>query len=426
METTSSAAQVRPRDRARRFDVVVFGATGFAGRLVVEYLAERYGQSDLRWAMAGRTRDKLERVRAEIAEQHPAAANVELIVADSQDRGSLDQLAASTEVVCTTVGPYALYGNELVAACVEHGTDYCDLTGEVQWIRRMIDLHHERAKATGARIVHCCGFDSIPSDLGVFALQQAAVERLGRPVSEVRFFLAGAKGGFSGGTAASLANALEEASEASVRKIMGHPYALNPHGERKGPDGSDQMGVAKDPVTGRWTGPFVMAAVNTRVVRRSNALLNYRYGTDFRYGEVVRFGRGAKGLASATAYTAGFSAFLATMAMKPTRNLLKRSVLPNPGEGPSRESIERGWFRVVLSGRDEGREVASTEVKGRRDPGYGATACMLAESALCLALEGASLPSPGGVLTPASAMGDALIRRLNAQDVTFSSQTTSD
>jgi short subunit dehydrogenase-like uncharacterized protein len=423
MEPKPPATVIRPRDRARRFDVVVFGATGFAGRLVAEYLAERYGASDLRWAMAGRSPDKLERVRAEIAEQHPAAKDVELVVADSRDRASLERMAAAAEVVCTTVGPYALYGDPLVEACVDNGTDYCDLTGEVQWIRRGIDAHQARAEATGARIVHCCGFDSIPSDLGVFALQEAAIARDGTPVEEVRFFLAGAKGGFSGGTAASLANALKEAEDPAVRKIMGHAYALNPEGERKGPDRGDQMGVAKDPISGRWTGPFVMAAVNTRVVRRSNALLGYRYGADFRYSEVVRFPRGAKGLASATAYTAGFAALLGALAARPTRALVERFALPKPGEGPSRESIERGWFRIVLSGRTGGEEVLTVDVKGQRDPGYGATACMLAESALCLALQGRELSSPGGILTPASAMGQALVDRLNAQDVAFQIRT---
>ena len=419
MESKPPATVIRPRDRSRRLDVVVFGATGFAGRLVAEYLAERYAGSDIRWAMAGRSEDKLARVRAEIAEQHPAAKDVELIVADSGDRASLDRMAAAAEVVCTTVGPYALYGDAVVDACIEHGTDYCDLTGEVQWIRKIIDTRQARAESTSARIVHCCGFDSIPSDLGVFALQEAAIARDGAPVEEVRFLLAGAKGGFSGGTAASLANALKEAKDPAVRKVMGHAYALNPEGERKGPDRGDQMGVAKDPVTGRWTGPFVMAAVNTRVVRRSNALLGYRYGADFRYSEVVRFPRGAKGLASATAYTAGFAALLGALAVSPTRSLLERFAFPKPGEGPSREAIERGWFRVVLSGRTDGREVIGVDVKGRRDPGYGATACMLAESALCLALQGRELSSPGGILTPASAMGRALVERLNAQDVAF-------
>jgi len=414
------ATAIRPRDRARRFDLVVYGATGFAGRLVAEYLAERYAGSDVRWAMAGRSRPKLEKIRSEIATRYPAAAEVEVLVADSNDRSSLDALAAAAEVVCTTVGPYAIYGDALVAACVEQGTDYCDLTGEVQWIRRIIDRHEARAESTGARIVPCCGFDSIPSDLGVFALQEAMRERLGAPADEVKLFVAGAKGGFSGGTAASLANAMKEARDPAVRRILGHPYALNPEGEREGPDRADQTGAARDPITGRWTGPFVMASVNTRVVRRSNALLGYPYGRDFRYGEVVRFGRGPKAMASAVAFAAGFGAFVGAVALPPTRALLERFAFPKPGEGPSRESIDRGWFRIVLSGRRDGREIATAEVVGKRDPGYGATACMLAESGLCLALQGKELSSPGGILTPAAAMGNALVARLNRRDVTFS------
>lgn len=386
---------------------------------MAEYLAERHAGTDLRWALAGRSLDRLKAARDEIAGQHPAIANAELLVADAFDRPALDALTRSTDVVATTVGPYAQYGDELVASCVENGTDYCDLTGEVHWIRRMIDAHHDRAAETGARIVHCCGFDSIPSDLGVFVLQEAVRERDGAPAEAIELFVVGARGRISGGTAASLARALEEAKDPEVRRLLGHPYALNPEGEREGPDRGDQMGPAKDPVSGRWTGPFVMAAVNTRVVRRSNALLDYRYGRDFRYAEVVRFGRGFSGRARATAFAAGFGAFIAAMALPPTRSLLRRFVLPSPGEGPSRESIENGWFRMVLSARRGDREVASATVDGRRDPGYGATACMLAESALVLALQGRELSSPGGVLTPASALGGALVERLNARDVRF-------
>lgn len=390
---------------------MVYGATGFAGRLVAEYIAER-GPQSLRWGIAGRNRDKLEALRSELGERGPD----EILVADAGEDRQLDALADRTRVIATTVGPYAKYGRSLVGACVRRNTHYCDLTGEVQFVRWSIDTHHEAAAEQGCRIVHCCGFDSIPSDLGVFALQRAIIARDAKPCEEIKFFLVGGDGGFSGGTVASMLNVAQEMKSKATRRILGHPYGLNPEGKRRGPDGADQMGVERDPVTGWWTGPFIMASVNTRVVRRSNALLDDLYGSAFKYGEVMKFGRGLAGLARASAFAGGLGAFMGGVAWAPTRRLLARSVLPKPGEGPSREKIERGFFKIILSARNGNSEVGRAVVNGRRDPGYGATACMLSESALCLAfdaLEG------GGALTPASAMGQALIDRLNAADVHF-------
>lgn len=417
--TQGPAQDIRPRNRDRDYDVVVFGATGFAGEIVAEYLAERYADSDVRWAIAGRNEGKLKGVQAKLVANYPDAGEVPYLVADSMDEASLKAMASSSSVVCTTVGPYAKYGEKLVAACIDEGTDYVDLTGETQFIRRMLDRHHEAAQEKGVRIVHCCGFDSIPSDLGTLALQDAVIARDGEPVDEVKFILLGGSGGFSGGTIASMVNLMEEAKDGDVRRILGHPYSLNPEGERKGPDGSDQMGPAKDEVTGWWTGPFVMAAINTRIVRRSNALLGYRYGRDFRYSEVMRMGKGVKGAVSATLLSGGFGAFYGLMAIGPARKALDKFVLPDPGEGPSREKIESGFFKILISGRKGDAEVARVTVSGKRDPGYGATSCMLAESALCLALQGNDLRSPGGILTPASAMGQTLIERLEQQDLTF-------
>ncbi len=406
-------------DDAREFDVVLFGATGFTGRLTAEYLAREYGDGSLRWALAGRNAEKLAKVRDEIAAQSPSIAEVPLLVGDSHDRASLDAIAARTRVVCSTVGPYATYGSELVAACVAHGTSYCDLTGEVQWIRRMIDAHHEAASASGARIVHCCGFDSIPSDIGMFVLQEAAIERTGSPAGRVRFQLKKASGGFSGGTVASLLNVLAEAKDPQVRRVLGNPYSLNPEGERKGPDGQDLMRPARDEVTGTWVGPFVMAAINSRVVRRTNALLDYRYGRELRYDEVTCFGRGPAGLARATAMSAGLGAFVAAASVGPTRRALTSTVLPAPGEGPSREAIERGRFRADIIGVLDDGTTLTVRASGDRDPGYGATAGMLAESAVCLALDADELPDRAGVLTPASAMGARLVERLPRAGVGF-------
>lgn len=415
----------RTRDRSRRHDVVLWGATGFTGTLVAEYLVDGLPGSGLRLALGGRDRGKLEKLRASLAEQRPDAAELELVVGDSHDPEAMRAMAASAEVVCTTVGPYAKHGEELVAACVEEGADYCDLTGETPFIRAMIDRHHERARADGTRIVHCCGFDSIPSDLGVLMLHHAMEERFATGLERVTFELAGSRGGFSGGTVASLVNVVEEAaSDRKVRRIVTDPYALNPEGERKGPDGPDLAKPRFDSELGRWTGPFVMAAINSRVVRRTNALLGWPYGRDFRYREVTGFPPGLKGRAMATAAAAGQGAFVAALGFGPTRSLLTRTVLPSPGTGPSREARERGFFKIRLHARGRAEKDGEAprlvgRVQGRRDPGYGETAKMLGESALCLALDGPELDTPGGVLTPAAAMGRTLLDRLRRAGMVF-------
>jgi len=304
-----------------------------------------------------------------------------------------------------------------VAACVETGTDYCDLTGEVPFIRDMIDRHHERAVSTDSRIVHCCGFDSIPSDLGTLMLHDSMTRGGNATVDRVTLVLGASRGGFSGGTVASLVNVIEAAAaDHSIRRIVTNPYALNPEGERQGPDGPDLAGPRWDTELGRWTGPFVMAAINTRVVRRSNALLDWRYGRDFRYAEVTGFPPGIKGRIGATAVSGGLGAFVAALSWGPTRSLLRKTMLPAPGEGPNRKARENGFFKLRLHGRGTTAERepirATARVEGSRDPGYGETAKMLGESALCLALDGAELTSPSGVLTPASALGMRLVERL--------------
>jgi short subunit dehydrogenase-like uncharacterized protein len=405
----------------RPYDVIVWGATGFTGRLVAEYLAERYGDGSLRWAMAGRSLEKLEAVRAEVAERAPAAAHVDLVVGDSHDRPSLDALAAQTKVVCTTVGPYAQYGSELVAACVEGGTDYCDLTGEVQWVRRMVDWHHAEAEKKGVRIVHCAGFDSIPSDLGTLVAQDTALERTGAPCDRVALYVRATKGRASGGTIASMMGVLREAKVPEVRRVLADPYSLNPEGERHGPDGRDAMGLSYDRAIGAWTGPFLMASVNTRVVRRSHALMGFPWGRDFRYSERTRIGTGLGGLVKGVGMMGGLGAFGLGLTLPPARWLLAKTILPAPGEGPSRDVVDSGYFVLQLLGYqgDDGRSepVVEVQVRGNRDPGYGSTAVMLAESALCLALQREDLGTPGGVLTPATAMGMTLVERLNGTDV---------
>ena len=395
----------------REFDVIVFGATGFTGHLVAEYLTGKYGiDEDLRWAIAGRSEEKLRSVRRELG---AAAEHLPLIVADSSDADALGELASRTRVVLTTVGPYALYGSELVAACVENGTDYCDLAGEVQWIRKMIDTHQERAQQTGARIVHCCGFDSIPMDIGVFFLQQEAKARHGAYCTDIALYVKATKGAMSGGTLASMSNIIQEARrDRSIARILADPYALNPPGERQGPDVGDQQDVRYDEDVDSWTAPFVMAGVNTRVVRRSNALAGYPYGRGFRYREATLTGPGAGGRLKGTLLASTLGALVVGMSARPTRALLQKFFLPQPGEGPSRELQQSGFFSLMQVGKLPDTTVIRTRIAGDQDPGYGSTSKMLAESAVCLARDEAT--TGGGIWTPASAMGASLLERLRS------------
>lgn len=389
----------------RPLDLVLFGATGFAGRLVAEYLQD-HAPEGLRWAIAGRNAGKLQEVVDDLARRVPGSAPIPHRVADSADPAALDALAAETRVVCTTVGPYAKYGPPLVAACVTHGTHYCDLTGEPQFVRRMIDAHHEAARASGSRIVHCAGFDSIPSDLGVFVLQQAAIAS-GGPCDRVEYVLTGASGGFSGGTIASLANVLEELHDPLVRLALRDPYSLCPE---RGPDDGEQRGPRYRESVGAWTGPFLMAPINERVVRRSNALLGWPYGRNFRYQESMRIGSGPAGWLGAVALSAGSGLGMVALSVGPLRRLVLRA-LPAPGEGPDALARESGWFSVRLYGWRGDRLALRVDVRGKQDPGYGATACMLGETALAL-VAGESLGEPG-ITTPAAAVGPALAARLS-------------
>ncbi|HEU4533599.1 MAG TPA: saccharopine dehydrogenase NADP-binding domain-containing protein [Polyangiaceae bacterium] len=419
-------SQPPPRND-RPYDVVLWGATGFTGRLVAEYLVGlRARGSELRLALAGRNRDKLERVRADLRGVDPSAAALPLVLADAGDPASLEALADSARVVCTTVGPYAKHGRELAAACAGRGAHYCDITGEVPFVRDSIDRNHDRARATGARLVHCCGFDSIPSDLGVFMVYDHARRLHGAKLGDVDFFVAETKGSVSGGTAASMLHLVDAAArDRAVRRLLADPYALSPDRAREPAlgDESDQRGARWSDALGAWTAPFLMAAVNTRVVRRSNALLDYAYGERFRYRESMATSAGPKGALAAAAVTGGLAGFVAAAAFGPTRRLLERA-LPAPGEGPSKARREAGYFRahVVASTDPRGGGAPARLrglVEGTSDPGYGETAKMLSEAAVCLALEGDQLESPGGVLTPAACFGMRLVERLRSAGMTF-------
>jgi short subunit dehydrogenase-like uncharacterized protein len=401
----------------RPFDVILLGATGFTGKFVADYLLRQYGVNQgLRWAMAGRSLEKLKKLQTELG-----AEEVPVLVADNHDRASLDTLVAQTRVVCSTVGPYAKYGSELVAACVEAGTDYCDLTGEVQWMRRMIDAHQARALEKGVRIVHTCGFDSIPSDMGTFFLQREVQARFGQYCQQVKLRVAGGSGGLSGGTIASLMNVLDElAKDPSLKKIIWDPYILNPAGERHGKDGPARTRGGYDADARSYVGPFAMEFINAPVVRRAHALRGYPYGKDFQYDEAILTGRGFMG------WLTGWGLSLGTRLMpllgpgSPLRWILNR-FLPQPGEGPSEEKRKNGFFKMKFYGKLSNGTLIRTTVVGDQDPGYGSTSKMLGECAVCLALDQEKTPKVAGFLPPSVAMGEVLLARLQEKaGLTFS------
>jgi short subunit dehydrogenase-like uncharacterized protein len=404
----------------REFDVVIWGASGFTGRLVAEYLCEAYGFSDqVRWAIAGRSIDKLKEVRAHLATINPKANSLDCIVADSFDAEMLRAMAGRTKVICTTVGPYMKFGMDLVSACVDKGTHYCDLTGETPFIRSIIDQFHDSAKEQKVKLVHSCGYDSIPSDLGVLFVQHKMLELYQSYATEVRFYVGPTKGGVSGGTVASMIGILEKVSDKRIRRILGNPYALNPKDNYKGPDKADQTTVRFDKRAKKWTAPFLMAGINTRIVRRTHALQAYEYGPSFRYSEVMGFRPGLKGWWNATKVTVFIGGIVTIMVLPWFRSLLQRKFLPKPGQGPSENKRKNGYFTIYLLAFDGENEITAT-IKDSLDPGYGSTAKMLAESALTLALEDESTPRLYGSVTPASALGFPLIKRLQQAGMSFS------
>ncbi len=399
----------------REHDVVLFGATGFVGRLVARHLAE-HAPPDLRIALAGRSRERLTAVAADL----PAAGRAwPLLEADTGDATSMTRLAESTRVLVTTVGPYQRYGLPVVEACARAGTHYADLTGEVLFVREAIDRCDAVAKETGARLVHAAGYDSIPSDLSVFLLAERARADGAGGLTDVRL-VASARGGISGGTVDSMRAQIEAmATDRTLRKVIADPFALSP--DRAAEPGTRQPADAAPPALaaeGRWTAPFVMAPFNTRIVRRSNALQEWAYGRGMRYGEAMSAGRGITGAFTAAGITTGLAAAFGAMAFGPTRALVDR-VLPAPGSGPSESARERGWFRMVVDADTEGGRHYRATVKGKGDPGYAATAVMLGQVALGLALDEDRLPDRAGSLTPATALGDVLVERLRAAGHTY-------
>ncbi len=400
-----------------KLDIVVFGATGFVGTLVAKHLAE-HAPAELRIGLAGRSTQKLEATRAELG---TAASRWPLIVADAADEDALARLAAASKVIASTVGPYAKYGLPLVHACAAAGTDYLDLTGELLFVRESIDTAHRLAVDSGARIVHSCGFDSIPSDLGVLSLHERVQADGEGELTDTTLVVRALKGGLSGGTIDSLRTQIDAVSaNRSLAKQLADPYALSPDRatEPRLADEADSVGVGRDSALGGWTAPFVMAPYNTRIVRRSNALLDWAYGRRFRYREVIGCGDSVVSPAVALAIAGGTWTAAAGLAFRPARRLVDR-VLPDPGQGPSERARAKGRFTIEVhtTTTTGARYVANVAAKG--DPGYAATAVMMGQSALCLALDPAALPQAAGVLTPATAMGAALTRRLQNAGMTI-------
>ena len=382
----------------RPYDIVVYGATGYTGRLVAEYLAHHYQGKGPKWAMAGRSAAKLAEVRDLIG----APADTPLIVADSDDAASMKALAESTRVVVTTVGPYQLYGEPLLKACVEAGTDYADLCGEPAWMRQMVDQYHEAAKASGARISFSSGFDSIPFDLGVFMLQKEAKARHGSPAPRVKGRVRAMQGTFSGGTAASLTETMKAvAKNPKLIAILQSPFGLTPGFE--GP--SQQLGLVPEyeESEGKWAAPFIMATINTKNVHRTNFLLGHPYGADFKYDEMVLTSAGEVGQKLAH----GMAEMLKNpFGAKP----------PKPGEGPSKEERENGFYDVLFIGEWPDGKTLRYGVKGRYDPGYGSTSRMIAETGMALL----DCKAEGGISLPGALLGETLVKRLQDHaEITF-------
>ena len=387
----------------KKLDLVIWGATGFTGKLVCEYITNSYKSKDLNWTIAGRNEEKLLKLKNRLNIKNS------ILIGNSNDKSSLEKICGKTKVICSTVGPYALYGTNLIHACIKMKTNYCDISGETQWIRKIIDTFHEKAKKQKIKIVNSCGFDSIPSDMGVYFCQSNYYKENGEYANEINMRVAGTRGGFSGGTYNSLTNVIHEASlNKSVRKILNNPYGLNPINEQSGPDKKDLKSVEYDNEAKSWIAPFVMAGINTKIVRRSNALLNYKYGNSFLYSEAVLVGNGILGK------IIGYLSLIPIlMVIQKKGSVIKKIVdlfVPKAGEGPSKKQRENGFFSLkFFFGNNRQRYLA--KVTGDMDPGYGSTSKMLAECAICLALDD-TLNENYGVITPSVAFEENILERL--------------
>ena len=397
----------------RPYAVILYGATSFVGQITAKYLSQFLADSnDVEWAIAGRDEQKLKKLQSEISDSG-SAKKVDIIIANSNDEASLDEMTKQAKVVISTVGPYLKYGEPLIKSCANNGTDYVDLTGEAIFIKDMMDKYQDTASQSGARIVNSCGFDSIPSDLGVYFTQQQAEKQFDEVCEKIHMRVKAAKGGLSGGTVASMATIFEEVGkDKSRRKQVANPYLLNDDADAPNVRQKNVSKPEYDSEHGRWLAPFVMASINTRIVHRTNQLTDYEYGREFKYDEAMWMKDGVKGQLTSYALSAGLFGFATTMMFKPSRELLSKHVLPKSGSGPSKSEQENGYFDIRFFGYTPSNDSISTKVTGDRDPGYGSTSRMLAQSALCLAQDISHQDVKGGFWTPASAMGDKLIARL--------------
>ena len=410
----------------RPYDLLLWGATGVVGRLAAAYCTTHYDPADVSLAIGGRDETRLQALAERLTDQAPAWDEVPTVVGDATDPDRLEAIAGQTAVVCTTVGPYTDLGTPLVAACIETETDYCDLTGEVTWMRSTIDRYHDAAVDAGVKIVHSCGFDSVPADLGTALVQTAALETYGTSCEYVSIATEDASGTVSAGTLASGAAVARAArTDPVARQTLRNPYSLAPPGERTGVDAGSPTGASKDPLRGVWTAPSPMAPVNERVIRRSNALLGYQWGRDFVCTERFPTGDGVAGYLQAQAVGGGFTLLKTAASFGPTRRLLDR-LRPYIADAPTREEAAAGHFTVTTIGRgstQSGPVTVRATIGADLDPGYGATARMLTEAGLCLRFGQTETPLQGGVLTPASAIGTPLADRLRDAGLTATVET---
>ena len=404
-------------------DLIVFGATGFTGKLVVEYLIKNYGMDnqEFTWAIAGRDKLKLETLKQSFMGIDSQSVKIETYVADSFNPQSLDVLTSSCRIIISTVGPYLKYGLPLVESCVKNHTNYCDLTGEVPFIRESIDLFHEKALKNKCKIIHSCGFDSVPSDLGVLLLQKDSLQKFNKVCDKVSLFVRSLKGGLSGGTISSMINIKKYIhSHPDKRNVLKSPYSLNPIDKIKNNVRQQVLkSVRWDNTFNKWTSPFLMAGVNTRVVQRTNAIAEFSYGKNFKYNEMYSFEKGMSGFLKASTMLMILAFLHFSMRSNLVLWMLKKTIFPKPGEGPLKSKMQSGFFNLKIIGSINEIPKNSVTVLGDSDPGYSATAKMLTESAICILLNENNIPNKYGVLTPASGIGLALLERLKGKGISF-------
>ena len=406
------------------YDLVIMGATGFTGKLVVEYLIENYGveNEEFTWAIAGRDINKLERLRSSFKYIDSNSNKIPRLVVDSHDTNSLDKMTSISRLVISTVGPYLKFGEALVESCVKNGTHYCDLTGEVPFIRKSIDAFDIKAKKNNCRIVHSCGFDSVPSDIGVLLLQMDSLKRFDKPCDEVNLYVRSIRGGLSGGTIDSMISIFKYmGSNPGHRKLLKSPFSLNPRESLKNNTWQPILKSVKwDDDIQRWLCPFIMAGFNSRIVMRTNAITDYRYGIDFKYSEVSSYKKGLSGFLKAVVMFIGLVLIQISLKVRPLLWFLRKFFLPSPGEGPSKEIRDNGFFKLDIIGSMDNIKKIRFTVTGEGDPGYSATAKMITESALSILLNQDRIPKGSGVLTPAAGIGVVLAERLNDKGFNFS------